>query len=93
MQVDCAGCQRTLTERAAGIATCPRGDEVIETWFLCPACERWTVDVYLDRFMGEGHVHTRGPLPRAQGDEAVARIRRCPAPGDKWCDCEVHRAW
>lgn len=93
MQVACSGCARPLTRRAGGISLFALGDEVIETWYLCPSCDQWTVDVWLDRFMGEGEARVRGPLPRAHGDERVARIRACPDPGNKWCECEVHGSW
>lgn len=91
--VECTGCGRRLTERAAGISTCPMGDELIHSYFLCPGCQRWTVELYHDRFLGEDSLHVSGPLPLEAGQRDVDRIRSCPAPHDKWCACEVHRTW
>lgn len=91
--VTCLKCATTLTKSTAGISTCPRGDEIIYSYLLCPACDHWTVEEYHDEFMGEDWVRTAGPYPRESGERDVAKIRQCPTPHDKMCDCEVHRNW
>lgn len=93
MKVDCATCGRALAKSSGGISIFASGDERIYSYFLCPACDVWTVDVLVDRFLGEQTIHTQGPLPRAEGDERVRLIALCPSPGDKMCDCETHREW
>ena len=93
MPVDCKKCRATLPKPVAGISTCPRGDEEIYSWFLCPLCDLWTVERYLDVFMGDDFVTTEGPYVRGVGDAAVAKIRKCQTPHDKMCDCDVHRTW
>jgi hypothetical protein len=93
MEIDCLKCGAKLSGPVAGISTCPRGDEEIFSYFLCSTCDVWTVDFYLDRFMGDTFVKSMGPYARAVGDEAVAKIRQCPTPHDKMCGCPIHQAW
>lgn len=93
MAVSCLKCGAHLARPVAGISTCPRGDEIIYSYFLCSNCDCWTVERYLDEFLGEDFVSTEGPYPRASGDADVAKIRRCKTPHDKLCDCDVHREW
>ena len=68
------------------------GDEVTDTWFLCQACDAYTVEVVRDRFLGDPESWVRAPVPRAEGDERVRLIRRCVEPWDKRCTCPAHRA-
>jgi hypothetical protein len=93
MAVTCLKCSAQLEKPVAGISTCPMGDEIIHSYYLCAACDVWTVEFFLDRFMGDTFARLEGPYPRASGDADVAKIRRCPTPHDKMCDCDVHRAW
>ena len=66
------------------------GDEYIESYFFCQDCNAYSVEVFHDSFLGKGTIHTRGPIPKSEGDQAVGRIKRCPRPNDKRCRCEVH---
>jgi len=96
--ITCTSCGTTLdagpgAEPLACIAGEICGDEYVESYFFCPACDTYTVEVFMDRFLaGEGSA-TRGPLSRAKGDEFIALIRRCPDPSDKKCRCEAHRRY
>jgi len=68
------------------------GDEYSETYYLCPDCGDYTVEVLHDRFLGEETVFTRGPVSRAEGDAQIGLIRSCPEPWNKKCRCPAHRA-
>jgi len=90
MELKCSQCARPR-ERTAYICFEPMGDEFIESWFFCADCGVYTVELYQDRFLGPSDASVRGPIPRAEGDAAVERIRRCPSPSSKRCDCATHR--
>jgi len=90
----CLKCGRDfggVEKRRGFISLFVMGDEEIQSWFFCEACQVWTVEEYLDRFLGESSISFRGPIEREAGEKQVARIRECPDPADKWCECPVHR--
>lgn len=92
--VKCLECGTDLGEigrREAFISVFVYGDEETRSWFRCAACGLWTVELYYDRFMGDSEVSFQGPIGEEAGRKEVERIRRCPDPGNKWCECEVHR--
>lgn len=93
MAVDCLECRSPLEKPEAVIVICPRSDAISCRYYLCPKCDVWTVERWEDDFMGDDRRLLEGPYPRASGDAAVAKIRQCPTPSDKWCDCDVHKAW
>ena len=93
MAVACLKCSATLEKPVAGISICPRGDEIICTYYLCAACDVWTVERFYDAFMGDSWAKCEGPYPRVSGDKDVAKIRSCPTPHDKMCSCKVHEEW
>lgn len=96
MSVACSHCGRDLggvEERAAAISVFVMGDERIDSWYSCDVCKRWTVEEYYDAFMGDATVSVRGPISWEAGQRAVAIIRRCPTPLDKWCDCAAHKEY
>jgi hypothetical protein len=93
MPVNCLRCGASLAKPVAGISICPRGDEIICSFYLCEHCDLWTVERYTDEFLGDSYADCEGPYPRAYGDAEVAKIRSCATPHDKMCDCAVHRAW
>ena len=89
----CSQCGKTkwdLEQRSAFICFEGGGDEYIESYFFCQDCNAYSIEVYHDSFMGDGTIHTRGPIPRAEGDRIVAIIEQCPRPNDKRCRCEAH---
>ena len=91
----CAACGVDFPagERArAGISIFVMGDEYVYSYWSCAACQRYTVTAYHDRFMGEDSRSVLPPVSREVGDAAVALIRACPEPFDKWCECPSHRA-
>jgi len=71
------------------------GDEYIESYYFCPSCQVYTVEVARDRFDGDGEMsgNIYGPISKEKGDEKVALIRKCDRPYDKKCRCEAHRAY
>jgi len=69
------------------------GDEYTESYFLCKECGAYTVECFRDRFLGEGDLSVRGPVPQAEGDAKVFLIKQCPQPWDKKCRCEAHRSY
>lgn len=91
----CSTCGRELEVAGedccvASISGGIMGDEYIESFFFCDTCNVYTVEVYHDRFLGEGEVYIRGPVERTDGDAKVALIRRCERPWDKKCRCPAH---
>ena len=88
--MSCVKCGQLLTDCSAGISVNRRGDEVIYSYFLCAACDHWTVEYARDHFAtGEDQTSTYG-LSRADGDAAVAEIATCDSPHNKHCQCRVH---
>lgn len=90
----CAGCNHEFEEQAvrqAGIAVFGQGDEYIYSYFRCGGCHRYTVRVYCDSFTGDASISFLPPVSREQGERAVAVIRACPDPMNKFCDCPAHR--
>lgn len=68
------------------------GDEYIYSYWWCARCGCYTVEAYHDRFMGESEIGFLPPISKEEGDRAVAIIRACPTPHDKFCECASHRA-
>jgi len=68
------------------------GDEYIESYYLCPTCDVYTVEVFRDCFFGDPKVMVRGPVPKPKGAAAVDLIDTCPDPLRKNCQCKAHRA-
>lgn len=98
MRLRCLGCGSPVgAEGAPGseasISGGIMGDGYTESWFLCGACDAYTVEVYRDRFLGEGTSSLRGPVARAEGDAQVRLIRQCAEPWDERCRCAAHRAY
>lgn len=69
------------------------GDEHSDAYYLCPACQTYTVVATWDNFTGEETVNESGQLPKSEGDERVNLIRKCPQPWDKKCRCPAHLAY
>ena len=90
----CSACNKDLgdhTARRAFICISTQGDERVLSWWRCEHCGVYTNEEYVDRFMGDEYSRIYGPFPAEAGDEVVARIAKCPANNDKWCECEVHK--
>lgn len=90
--MNCVRCAKGLPRALAGISIFVIGDEYIYSYFWCDACGAYSVEGYHDRFMGDSEVFALPAVSREEGDRAVALIRACPNPHDKWCDCASHRA-
>ena len=91
--MNCQHCQRSFgdKERIASISGSIMGDEVTDSYFLCPACNVYTVVSWWDNFTGEETINISGPLSREKGDERIHLIRQCSRPWDKKCRCDAHR--
>jgi hypothetical protein len=91
----CLRCKRPFIgeEPAASISGSIMGDEYTDSYFLCPACQVYTVVCWRDNFTGLETVNRAGPLEKQAGDELIAVIRKCDRPWDKKCRCEWHRAY
>ena len=95
MSVQCIVCGRPFSDEdfAASISGSIMGDEHTDTYYLCPACQVYTVVNYWDNFTGTESSELSGPVARDQGDQLVALIRQCAEPWDKKCRCEAHKAY
>lgn len=96
--VTCTRCGRDLDQQQGegfvpSISGGIMGDEYIESYYLCPHCGVYTVEIVHDRFLGEEEVSLRGPVSKSEGDEKIELIRRCPEPWNKKCRCEAHRSY
>ncbi len=91
----CPGCHKEypLSNALASISGSVMGDEMTESWFFCPGCQTYFLEICHDRFCGETSVRVQGPYDRQKGEEKIALIRRCPEPWDKHCRCEAHVAY
>ena len=69
------------------------GDEYIESYYFCDTCGVHTVEVYYDRFLGEGAAFIKGPLSKAEGDKKVRLIGACPELWNKERRCNAHRTY
>jgi hypothetical protein len=96
--VQCAQCGRELgglgtQDRVASMSGGIMGDEYIESYFLCPECGVYTLEIYHDRFLGEEDVSVHGPLSKAEGDAQIALIGQCSEPWNKKCRCQAHQSY
>lgn len=93
--MQCQHCGRGFQseDRAASISGSIMGDEHTDTFFLCPACNFYSVENYWDNFTGLESVSASGPLSREEGDDRVQLIRQCSRPWDKKCRCAAHTAY
>jgi hypothetical protein len=82
-----------MDQPVASISGSIMGDEYIESHYFCDQCDVYTVEIYHDRFLGDGEASIRGPVPRPEGDAKVELIRRCSEPWDKKCRCNAHRSY
>ncbi len=69
------------------------GDEYAESYYLCDACDVYTVLICHDRFLGEEEILMRGPVSKPEGDARVALMQQCPEPWNKRCRCDAHKAY
>lgn len=98
MSIKCSQCGREFNwekqeGRVASICGSIMGDEYIETYYYCDQCGQYSVEIYHDRFMGEEDISIRGPLSKAEGDEKIELIKKCPEPWDKKCRCDAHKEY
>lgn len=93
--MQCKQCDRAFLneERIASISGSIMGDEVTDSYFLCPVCDVYTIAQWWDNFTGEETLSLVGPLPKQAGNERIALIGTCLRPWDKKCRCEAHREY
>jgi len=89
----CVSCNADLggfDDRVAHLAMEVMGDEYIESIWRCTACEKYTVETYVDRFFGDESVSV-SEWSSEKGAARAALFNECPTPSDKQCDCAAHR--
>ncbi len=93
--MECTHCKRVFAEddRVVSIAGSIMGDEHCDVYFLCPACNLYSVAEWWDNFTGVETCKVSGPLSKEEGDKRVKLIRMCAEPWDKTCRCDAHRAY
>ena len=69
------------------------GDEVTDSYFLCPMCGVYTVAKWWDDFTGEETMNLAGPVSKEEGEVRIELIRKCSRPWDKKCRCQAHREY
>nr|MDO8083597.1 hypothetical protein [Candidatus Sigynarchaeum springense]MDO8115984.1 hypothetical protein [Candidatus Sigynarchaeota archaeon] len=89
----CSQCSKEIDKPVISIAGSIIGDEYIDSYYFCSACQVYTKEGLHDRFCGEESSSTGGPLTKAEGDAKVKLIKRCPTPWDKRCHCPVHKKY
>lgn len=68
------------------------GDERIFSYLPCPSCDRFVLEVYLDRFMGRDEIYVEGDYGADTVAEVRTRLAACPDPQDKHCECPAHES-
>ncbi len=96
--ISCSRCGIGLDPQAAdqpraSISGSIMGDEYIESLYFCGRCQVYTVEIFHDRFLGDGEVLIKGPVSKREGDMMVELIGRCSEPWDKKCRCDAHRSY
>ncbi len=89
----CNKCSRDLgglDKRVAYICLSVRGDEEDRSYFLCSACDVYTVWIWNEHFFTDEVVTFSVTLSREAGDEIVEKIRKCPTPRIMSCHCPTH---
>jgi hypothetical protein len=91
----CVQCKRVFAvqDRIASISGSIMGDEHTDSYFLCPACNVYTVFRWWDDFMGVETVSSSGPVSREEGDARAELIGKCDRSWDKHCRCEAHNTY
>ena len=66
MSVQCIVCGRPFSDEdfAVSISGSIMGDEHTDTYYLCPACQVYTVVNYWDNFTGTESSELSGPVAR-----------------------------
>ena len=98
MIINCLQCGKSLYMEGgpgsvASISGGIMGDEYTDSYFFCVDCNVYTVEVYCDRFLGEGESSLKGPISKEEGDKCVRLISECSEPWDKKCRCAAHLAY
>ncbi len=96
--IRCSQCGRELegdvkVSPLASISGSVMGDEYTESFFFCPSCEVYTVEIIHDRFAGDQSVSFRGPVAKSEGDVQIEAIKQCSEPWNKTCRCQGHRQY
>jgi len=94
----CSNCGKELDDKdgkniIASISGSLMGDETIEFYFLCPACDRYTLKIVHDRFCGETTSRTEGSYIRAEIEDRIALINQCNESWNKKCRCDAHKKY
>jgi len=93
--IQCLQCQRSFEHEKpiASISGSIMGDEVTDSYFLCPMCGVYTVAKWWDDFTGEETMNLAGPMSREEGEARIELIGKCSRSWDKKCRCHAHREY
>ncbi len=93
--IQCLQCLRSFEHEKpiASISGSIMGDEVTDSYFLCPMCGVYTVAKWWDDFTGEETMNLSGPVSKEEGEVRIELIRKCSRPWDKKCRCQAHREY
>ncbi|MCP4368587.1 MAG: hypothetical protein GY797_10820 [Deltaproteobacteria bacterium] len=81
-----------IENNVASICLRVRGEEETRSYFLCKACDVYSVWICIeDFFTDKDTFFARGPIPREKGDEIIDKIRKCSNPGNVPCGCPTHK--
>jgi hypothetical protein len=94
----CSQCGKDLDENQqttlkASISGSIMGDETTESYFLCPHCGAYTLEIFHDRFCGEPDVRYEGPVSPTAAAQRITLIEGCETPWDKKCRCQAHKTY
>ena len=95
MRCGCVQCKRPFSSEdlIASMSGSIMGDEVTDSFFLCPGCGAYTKVSWWDNFTGEETMNLSGPLTRQEVDARADLIGKCSRPWDKKCRCDAHREY
>jgi hypothetical protein len=85
----CARCHAALGACEASITGDVFGDACTDSYFPCPACGAYTLELLRDRFLGEDESRF-STLGHDEARRRIALVARCPDPSDKRCRCPAH---
>ncbi len=93
--IQCLQCLRSFEHEKpiASISGSIMGDEVTDSYFLCPECAVFTVAKWWDDFTGEETMNLSGPVSKEEGEVRIELIAQCSRPWDKKCRCKAHREY
>ena len=94
--MQCSHCDAEMDEaadRAATLCMEVMCDEYIDTYRVCHECGWFMKGSCRDRFHGPEVEYRPVAIEPEAGQAIVARIKKCPDPTYKMCDCDAHKSF